>query len=202
MTKLLLALPLIFLSACATVVRGAKDTAKIESDPTGATVTTESISEDRLGPYTCKTPCELELKCKRSWGVTFEREGYKPAEGRLDPRVTGGGVASGLGNALAGGIIGLGVDAGTGANMDLRPNPMRAELAPNDSEEESRILGEKEQFRDQTKKAPEVKSAPEPAAVEPPPQPAPPAAPKKPAAPKPEPVAPAEPDVSPDTPIS
>lgn len=42
--------------------------------------------------------------------------------------VTGGGVASGAGNVIAGGLIGIGVDAGTGANKDLRPNPIIAQL--------------------------------------------------------------------------
>ncbi len=129
-------------SGCATVVRGAKDDAKFESEPAGATVTVESISSDKLGPFDCKTPCELELKRKREWNVVFMLDGHKPATGTLKPKVTGGGVASGAGNIIAGGIIGIGVDAGTGANLDLRPNPMKARLAPVDSANDSTILSE------------------------------------------------------------
>ena len=140
MRRLLLSVALTTLCACATVVRGAKDTAKFESDPAGATVTVESISDDKLGPFTCVTPCELELKRKRDWNVVFTLDGFKPATGTLTPKVTGGGVASGVGNVLAGGIIGIGVDAGTGANLDLRPNPMVARLTPTDSTEESMIV--------------------------------------------------------------
>lgn len=131
-------------AGCATVVRGAKDEAKFESEPSGATVTVESISSDKLGPFDCKTPCELELKRKREWNAVFTLEGYKPAKGVLRPKVTGGGVASGVGNVIAGGIIGIGVDAGTGANLDLRPNPMKARLAPVDSTAESTIMSEEE----------------------------------------------------------
>lgn len=131
-------------AGCATVVRGTKDESKFESEPAGATVTVESISSDKLGPFSCKTPCELELKRKREWNVVFTLDGYKPVTGTLKPKVTGGGVASGVGNVVAGGIIGIGVDAGTGANLDLRPNPMRARLAPVDSASDSYILSEEE----------------------------------------------------------
>ncbi|MEM8772309.1 MAG: translation initiation factor 2 [Pseudomonadota bacterium] len=144
MKKLILIAAAVSTSACATVVRGTKDTAKFESTPPAATVTAESISADRLGPFTCVTPCELELKRKRDWSVEFELDGYKPVTGTLEPKVTGGGVASGAGNVLAGGIIGIGVDAGTGANLDLRPNPLVVELAPVDSAEESRVLSKQE----------------------------------------------------------
>lgn len=136
----LLAVSLLAASGCATVIRGTKDNPKFQSMPEGATVTVESISADRLGPFTCTTPCELELKRKRDWSVLFELDGYKPVTGTLEPKVTGGGVASGAGNVLAGGIIGIGVDAGTGANLDLRPNPLVAELSQVDSDQPSRIV--------------------------------------------------------------
>ncbi|MEM9617291.1 MAG: translation initiation factor 2 [Pseudomonadota bacterium] len=129
-------------ASCATVIRGTKETAKFQSTPSGATVTAESISADKLGPFSCTTPCELELKRKRDWKVVFEKDGYKPVEAVLEKKVTGGGVASGAGNVLAGGIIGIGVDAGTGANLDLRPNPMIAELAASDSQDASLVLAD------------------------------------------------------------
>lgn len=147
MQKLIIGAALASLCGCATVVRGAKDTARFESDPAGATVTAESISKDKLGPFTCVTPCELELKRKREWNVEFTLDGYKPVTGTLVPKVTGGGVASGAGNIIAGGIIGIGVDAGTGANLDLRPNPMVAKLAPADSAEQSVIVAEPEKSK-------------------------------------------------------
>lgn len=147
-------------AGCATVVRGTRDNAKFESEPSGATVTVESISSDKLGPFECKTPCELELKRKREWNVVFTLDGYKPANGVLKPKVTGGGVASGAGNVIAGGIIGIGVDAGTGANLDLRPNPMKARLAPADSVNASVVLSEDEvKTAKKSPKSPETPAA-------------------------------------------
>jgi hypothetical protein len=134
------ALSALFLCSCATVVRGTSETAEFESSPSGAAVTTESTSKDKLGPFNCVTPCELELKRKHTWRVDFALEGYKPVSGLLKPVLTGGGLAAGAGNALIGGLIGVGIDAGTGANLDLRPNPMIAELEPIDSPRMSRIL--------------------------------------------------------------
>lgn len=129
-----------FCCSCATVVRGTNDTARFESTPEGASVTVESVSEDKMGPFDCIAPCEMELKRKRTWRVDYALDGYKPVSGLLKPEVTGGGVAAGAGNALIGGLIGIGIDAGTGANLDLRPNPMIALLEPVDSPNPSQIL--------------------------------------------------------------
>lgn len=153
MKRALLLAALAAAAGCATVVRGTKDTSKFESTPAGATVTVESISADKLGPFTCVTPCEMELKRKRDWNVVFSLEGYKPATGQLTPKVTGGGVASGAGNVIAGGIIGIGVDAGTGANLDLRPNPMIARLAPVDSPDASVVVAEEKASDKKSKKS-------------------------------------------------
>ncbi len=169
MKKMLLAAALVPLAGCATVVRGAKDTANFESEPPGATVTVESVSEDKLGPFECVTPCEMELKRKRDWRVQFDREGYKPVTGKLHPKVTGGGVASGVGNVLAGGLIGIGVDAGTGANLDLRPNPITAILVPLDSDQSSTVNKVKDDEEDvenaETRPSAESDAAPEDAAA-------------------------------------
>lgn len=153
MKKVILLAALAAATGCATVIRGTKDSSKFESTPAGATVTVESISTDKLGPFTCVTPCEMELKRKREWNVVFTLDGYKPVTGQLVPKVTGGGVASGAGNVIAGGIIGIGVDAGTGANLDLRPNPMVARLARVDSPDESVILVEDEAKDSASKKS-------------------------------------------------
>ncbi len=126
---------------CATVVRGTKDKVTFESEPTAAKVVVESVDKDKLGPFDCTAPCSLKLKRNRDWNVVFSLSGFKDAKGFLKSKPSGGGVASGLGNALAGGVIGLGVDAGTGAMHDLFPNPMKAKLAPLDSPEDSSVIG-------------------------------------------------------------
>lgn len=134
------ALCALFACSCATVMRGTDDKAQFESSPTSANVVVESADAEKLGPFNCVTPCNLELKRKRTWRVDFSLDGYKPVTGLLKPKLSGGGFAAGAGNALIGGLIGVGIDAGTGANMDLFPNPMIAELEPITSTVESRIL--------------------------------------------------------------
>lgn len=76
--------------------------------------------------------------------MTFELEGYKPANARLASRLGAKGAAAAVpGNFVAGGGIGFIVDAGTGANMQLKPDPMRAKLVPLDSAEESVVYNER-----------------------------------------------------------
>ncbi|MEM9705984.1 MAG: translation initiation factor 2 [Pseudomonadota bacterium] len=129
----------IALASCATVTRGTKQGVKFSSTPEGATVTASRAKKERT-QYTCVTPCELQLSRKRDFDVTFELEGYKTATGRLASRLGAkGGAAAVPGNFLAGGGIGFIVDAGTGATMQLKPDPMRATLVPLDSEGESTI---------------------------------------------------------------
>ena len=62
--------------------------------------------------------------------ATLTLPGYAPATVSVTNKIaTGGGVAM-AGNVLVGGIIGAGVDAGSGAMLDLTPNPAHVELAP------------------------------------------------------------------------
>jgi hypothetical protein len=44
--------------------------------------------------------------------------------------MSGGGGAGFAGNILAGGLIGMGVDATSGAMNDLMPNPLHVDLLP------------------------------------------------------------------------
>lgn len=127
-------------SGCATVIRGTDDEVDFVSTPSGATVTAERVTENDDNPVSCVTPCKLELSRKRDFNVTFELEGHKPAAAKLSSLVSGEGGAGFLGNALLGGPVGAVVDAGTGAAQDLKPNPMIAQLAPLDSDEESVVV--------------------------------------------------------------
>ena len=51
-----------------------------------------------------------------------------PAEVHVQAKVKGGGVAAGLSNVLLGGVVGLGLDANIGANLDLKSNPVAVTL--------------------------------------------------------------------------
>jgi len=125
--------------SCGTVVRGTKQGVKFESEPPGATVMVVRAKKEKTR-WDCLSPCELQLSRKRDFSVTFELEGYKPVTGRLASRLGAKGGATAIpGNFLLGGGIGFIVDAGTGANMQLKPDPMRATLMPINSGEKSVI---------------------------------------------------------------
>lgn len=120
------------LAACATVTRGTNDHFHVESTPTAATVTTSH-------GFTCTTPCTMELPRKSEFNVKVALTGYKTFEMQVVNAMSGQGAAGLAGNVLIGGVIGIGVDALTGASLDLKPNPLIVTLAPNDSSEESHI---------------------------------------------------------------
>lgn len=65
---------------------------------------------------------------KSEFIATLSMPGYEPATITVTNKVaTAGGVAM-AGNVLVGGLIGAGVDAGTGAMLDLTPNPAHVDL--------------------------------------------------------------------------
>jgi len=65
---------------------------------------------------------------KSEFVATLRLPGYRDATVTVTNKVaTGGGVAM-AGNVLVGGLIGAGVDAGTGAMLDLTPNPAHVDL--------------------------------------------------------------------------
>ena len=61
---------------------------------------------------------------KSEFDVTISKPGYKTATVHVTNKVANEGGTAMAGNIILGGIIGAGVDAGTGAMMDLVPNPV------------------------------------------------------------------------------
>lgn len=118
-----LAAAVISLSACATITRGSSQKFAIVTTPTAADV---KLSTGQ----TCVSPCDLKLKRKHGFTVTASKTGYKEATAVVDARVRGGGIAGGAGNIIAGGLIGIAVDASSGAMNDLTPNPLQLTLQP------------------------------------------------------------------------
>lgn len=134
-------------AGCATVTRGTESTVQFESSPSGANVSTQiidlcSISEcpplqqdpsqppiqrtitpPSHGP-SCTTPCSIRVSRKDSLVATFTKDGYAPQAVNVPVRVAGEGAAGLAGNVLIGGVIGLGVDAATGASLEHFPNPV------------------------------------------------------------------------------
>ena len=112
------------LGACATITRGTTTAFTVRSYPTGAEVKTST------GFICPATPCTFKMPRKEAFIVTVSKSGYKPIESPIKVVLAGGGAAGFVGNALAGGIIGAGVDIGSGAMDDLTPNPLEVILEP------------------------------------------------------------------------
>jgi hypothetical protein len=108
---------------CATVVRGTTDEVGFNSTPSGAEVHTSN----GLG---CVTPCTLTVKKNEEFVATFQKDGFVPQQVPVARQVVGAGVVATAGNVIAGGLIGLGVDAVTGAGYEHTPNPVSVTLRP------------------------------------------------------------------------
>jgi hypothetical protein len=112
------------LGACATVTRGSHQAWTIETTPGGAAVKTST-------GFACDaTPCTFKLPRKNEFDVTVTKAGYKTYTTHITNEITGKGGAAMAGNVLVGGLIGVGVDAATGATKDLKPNPLQVTLEP------------------------------------------------------------------------
>jgi hypothetical protein len=122
MKKGLLLLLLILTSGgygCATVIHGTTQDIACSSTPAGASVRS---ADGKQGT----TPCTLTLTRKKDNNLTFEKDGYETTT------VTMHSVMSGVvaGNIIAGGLIGWGVDAATGAQKRLVPETVDITLKP------------------------------------------------------------------------
>jgi hypothetical protein len=111
---------------CASVTRGTTENISIATTPAGATADVAGLDI----PIACVTPCVVQAKRNADITVTINKEGYEPQIIPLTKEVPGAGAAGFAGNILAGGLIGMGVDAATGAAQDHKPNPVIATLHP------------------------------------------------------------------------
>jgi hypothetical protein len=110
------------LGACATITRGTNTAWEVKTDPPGARVKTTN------GFACASTPCSLKMPRKAEFTASITKEGYKPLDIQVTHKVSGGGGAGMAGNVLVGGLIGVGVDATSGAMLDLTPNPVSVHL--------------------------------------------------------------------------
>ena len=119
-------LALIFVTGCMSMVRGTTEEVRLTSTPSGANVV---VTKDGANVAQCDTPCVVVLKRKSPpFMVTFSKEGCQDVVLSLTrDHATGKGLA---GNLLgAGGLVGMGVDAVSGAAYSIKPNPLAANLA-------------------------------------------------------------------------
>jgi hypothetical protein len=111
---------------CASVTRGTTENISISSTPAGATAEISGLDI----PTACVTPCVVQAKRNADITVTVNKEGYEPQIIPLTKEIPGTGAAGFAGNVLLGGVVGMGVDAVTGAALDHKPNPVIVTLQP------------------------------------------------------------------------
>jgi len=123
MRNLCLFLPLFVLASCATVTRGVHEKIKVLSEPTSAYA---ELSSGERG----LTPVTFVKSRKENFDVTVSKPGYitQTVKVRSNFSPTGGGAMAG--NLVAGGVVGVGVDALSGASLSLYPNPVVVHLVP------------------------------------------------------------------------
>lgn len=109
------------LTGCATITRGTTQAWTVQTEPSGANVQLSTGQQ-------CTTPCTLKLKRKHPFTVTIEKVGYVDVVTEVVSQVAGGGAAGMAGNVIVGGLIGIGVDAASGATKELKPNPLSVTL--------------------------------------------------------------------------
>ncbi|WP_426418630.1 translation initiation factor 2 [Bradyrhizobium genosp. A] len=116
----------VMLGGCASLTRGTTENISISSTPSGV----EAIVSGLEVPTTCTTPCAVVVKRNADISITFQKEGYEPQIVPLSRDIPGSGAAGFAGNLLLGGVIGMGVDAATGAATDHKPNPVIVTMQP------------------------------------------------------------------------
>ncbi|MBX3736803.1 MAG: PEGA domain-containing protein [Candidatus Didemnitutus sp.] len=113
----------LFQIGCATITRGTTEQFKVESSPSAASVRLDT-GETGLTPVTFTVPRKRDLI------VTVSKEGYETVTRTIGTKIAGKGAAGLAGNALIGGVIGIGVDAVSGASLNHEPNPLIVNLQP------------------------------------------------------------------------
>lgn len=122
LTALLPAITLI--SGCATLTTGTDNSVTIDTVPPGASCELRQ-GADRVY-FVNPTPGTIEIeKSKKDVGVVCQKEGYLPEAGVLTSELQ----SMSFGNVLFGGVIGVAVDASSGALNDYPPM-MRLIMTP------------------------------------------------------------------------
>jgi len=110
-------------AACATVTRGTKEAWTVETEPSGARVTI-----NLMGVECADTPCTFKIPRKSEFTVQITKDGYRTVNTQVTNQIANAGAAGMAGNVLIGGVIGIGVDAVSGAMLELKPNPLHVVL--------------------------------------------------------------------------
>ena len=119
--KIICILSPLMVTSCATVTRGPKEKFTIESTPSKANV---ELSNGQKGI----TPVTFKIKRRGEITVTVKKDGYKKEIVDVPSKFVGEGGLALAGNALIGGLVGVGVDLATGSCYGHQPNPLHVKL--------------------------------------------------------------------------
>jgi len=114
---LVLAAALVSTGACATIIQGSHQSVAVTSTPAGAAI---SVDGRPMGV----TPSTLRLERKDSHVLRLALDGYQPYDMPLE-RKTSGWM---WGNLVFGGVVGIVIDASTGAMYKLTPSTITTNL--------------------------------------------------------------------------
>jgi hypothetical protein len=115
---------MVAVSGCGSITRGTTENVTITSSPSDASISTS------IGKYCPRSPCTIEVNRRTEFTAYAEKDGYKKGSIEIKTKVVGAGAAGFAGNVLIGGVIGMGVDAATGAALDPLPQPCAYRTGP------------------------------------------------------------------------
>lgn len=107
------------LTACGTILGGSAQEINVSSNPGDATVEFDRVNR------TVTTPAEVELKRKNSYQLTFSKEGYTTETTVVESNLRAGILVLDI---LFTGLVGVAIDAGTGAWNALSPENVSVSL--------------------------------------------------------------------------
>jgi hypothetical protein len=116
---LLLLFLLAALNGCATIIHGTTQDISVTTDPADADLLVD-------GNLRYKSPATIAMKRYDDHTLEISREGYKSEKVDIKGVIS----AAVLGDFLAGGAIGYGIDAATGAQRRLVPEKVEVRLQP------------------------------------------------------------------------
>jgi hypothetical protein len=108
-------------SGCASITRGTTEAYVVETKPPGAEINSSS-------GWRCISPCSVKVKRRSDFVLTITKSNYETVKATVTSSIDGAGAAGMAGNVILGGLIGAGIDAGTGAMHSHKPNPLVVEM--------------------------------------------------------------------------
>jgi hypothetical protein len=113
----------LFFTSCATITRGIHEKLTVQSDPPAADVKLST------GEHSVTPAKFVKHRRTESFTVTISKPGYVSQTVKVESKASATGGTVMAANVLAG-VVGIAVDASTGAYDSLYPNPISVRLTP------------------------------------------------------------------------